>query len=126
MIRRPPRSTLFPYTTLFRSDGRPFAQDAAGDSVAPVLERLPQLPLCRSARHNLPPRPYSVRFVSDPSLAHIIEGGLHLLQREMLRHGDRWLSPALEAFLNTARDVFGVGKGPMQAASDCPAAGGTH
>src|SRR2546429_7027842 len=25
MIRRPPRSTLFPYTTLFRSCGRPFA-----------------------------------------------------------------------------------------------------
>src|SRR3712207_8896362 len=24
MIRRPPRSTLFPYTTLFRSDGRVF------------------------------------------------------------------------------------------------------
>src|SRR2546430_11995087 len=23
MIRRPPRSTLFPYTTLFRSQGRP-------------------------------------------------------------------------------------------------------
>src|SRR5438445_8545780 len=23
MIRRPPRSTLFPYTTLFRSDGAP-------------------------------------------------------------------------------------------------------
>src|SRR6266496_6038704 len=23
MIRRPPRSTLFPYTTLFRSNGRP-------------------------------------------------------------------------------------------------------
>src|SRR3712207_7456868 len=23
MIRRPPRSTLFPYTTLFRSDSRP-------------------------------------------------------------------------------------------------------
>src|SRR3712207_7206882 len=23
MIRRPPRSTLFPYTTLFRSDGQP-------------------------------------------------------------------------------------------------------
>src|SRR3712207_8288488 len=27
MIRRPPRSTLFPYTTLFRSDG-----DGAGDA----------------------------------------------------------------------------------------------
>src|SRR3712207_8285038 len=25
MIRRPPRSTLFPYTTLFRSRGRPAA-----------------------------------------------------------------------------------------------------
>src|SRR3712207_7294049 len=32
MIRRPPRSTLFPYTTLFRSDGaaRPRAAGRAG------------------------------------------------------------------------------------------------
>src|SRR3712207_7811078 len=29
MIRRPPRSTLFPYTTLFRS-GRPARQDETG------------------------------------------------------------------------------------------------
>src|SRR3712207_8753653 len=31
MIRRPPRSTLFPYTTLFRSelDGRPMPADPA-------------------------------------------------------------------------------------------------
>src|ERR1017187_4488933 len=29
MIRRPPRSTLFPYTTLFRSS-LPWAEDAAG------------------------------------------------------------------------------------------------
>src|SRR5258706_2205883 len=28
MIRRPPRSTLFPYTTLFRSDGGPGGQFA--------------------------------------------------------------------------------------------------
>src|SRR2546430_13510645 len=28
MIRRPPRSTLFPYTTLFRSGRRPFPQFA--------------------------------------------------------------------------------------------------
>src|SRR3712207_7068963 len=27
MIRRPPRSTLFPYTTLFRSDGKPVTVD---------------------------------------------------------------------------------------------------
>src|SRR5256885_985278 len=29
MIRRPPRSTLFPYTTLFRSDDRPHHDDDA-------------------------------------------------------------------------------------------------
>src|SRR2546427_5516555 len=34
MIRRPPRSTLFPYTTLFRSRGRPGNGETAvaGDS----------------------------------------------------------------------------------------------
>src|SRR2546430_11099977 len=30
MIRRPPRSTLFPYTTLFRSDGGPRGLDERG------------------------------------------------------------------------------------------------
>src|SRR3712207_7295822 len=38
MIRRPPRSTLFPYTTLFRSEG---ATVGAGDSRA-------RTPLCPS------------------------------------------------------------------------------
>src|SRR3712207_9009048 len=31
MIRRPPRSTLFPYTTLFRSQGGDFLVGEAGD-----------------------------------------------------------------------------------------------
>src|SRR3989449_5066815 len=39
MIRRPPRSTLFPYTTLFRSQGE--ARNAPG---RPVLEGRPQAP----------------------------------------------------------------------------------
>src|SRR3712207_7381481 len=30
MIRRPPRSTLFPYTTLFRSDGRGHLEGGRG------------------------------------------------------------------------------------------------
>src|SRR3712207_8661025 len=34
MIRRPPRSTLFPYTTLFRSRGAPGRGAAAGARVA--------------------------------------------------------------------------------------------
>src|SRR5574341_1945419 len=31
MIRRPPRSTLFPYTTLFRSEAESEDQDVCGD-----------------------------------------------------------------------------------------------
>src|SRR5260221_11236010 len=37
MIRQPPRSTLFPYTTLFRSPGEPEIGDA--DLPAPVVHR---------------------------------------------------------------------------------------
>src|SRR2546426_4975994 len=33
MIRRPPRSTLFPYTTLFRSSGTPALSDTNSFSV---------------------------------------------------------------------------------------------
>src|SRR5688572_31957122 len=47
MIRRPPRSTLFPYTTLFRSDGldldskpvQDFIQTLASKQVDEVLHR---------------------------------------------------------------------------------------
>src|SRR5690349_22799750 len=42
MIRRPPRSTLFPYTTLFRSCGRTWCRP-------PSCER-PSAPLSSSAR----------------------------------------------------------------------------
>src|SRR5204863_4222732 len=38
MIRRPPRSTLFPYTTLFRS-GRDRAPVVGGDRVPPHRDR---------------------------------------------------------------------------------------
>src|SRR3712207_7440414 len=44
MIRRPPRSTLFPYTTLFRSHCRP-ETDGKRDG-APLISRP-----CRSLRH---------------------------------------------------------------------------
>src|SRR3712207_8671349 len=41
MIRRPPRSTLFPYTTLFRSDERDLRSGATqvGKEVGPGLVR---------------------------------------------------------------------------------------
>src|SRR3712207_8066934 len=37
MIRRPPRSTLFPYTTLFRSDDDEEDEDGEGDVRGRVL-----------------------------------------------------------------------------------------
>src|SRR3989442_5423897 len=71
MIRRPPRSTLFPYTTLFRSlhrtetreggDGGPGPPDqrAAGLS---VTRGRPRLPATRSEEHTseLQSRPHLV------------------------------------------------------------------
>src|SRR2546430_8757626 len=46
MIRRPPRSTLFPYTTLFRSQGPPHVL-AAG--------KMPALPIGAGRRHGTLP-----------------------------------------------------------------------
>src|SRR5256885_5146504 len=53
MIRRPPRSTLFPYTTLFRSrpgTGAPWGSDGActESSLTPAVR--PQVPLFRGDR----------------------------------------------------------------------------
>src|SRR5438552_14823677 len=45
ILRRPPRSTLFPYTTLFRSRG-----NLAEGRVRSQRERLPRLPALRSSR----------------------------------------------------------------------------
>src|SRR5256885_5380116 len=45
MIRRPPRSTLFPYTTLFRSRrgrARQGARGAAGGRAGPALDDRPR------------------------------------------------------------------------------------
>src|SRR3712207_8520220 len=42
MIRRPPRSTLFPYTTLFRSDG-------AMEDLAKITGQKPQLRRARKS-----------------------------------------------------------------------------
>src|SRR2546427_8521839 len=54
MIRRPPRSTLFPYTTLFRSRvaGRLRTEPHAGAVTS--LGRLSGLPRAGARRHDLP------------------------------------------------------------------------
>src|SRR3712207_8998115 len=43
MIRRPPRSTLFPYTTLFRSEARQVREQHAGYYLALAEEAEPEL-----------------------------------------------------------------------------------
>src|SRR2546422_4470384 len=41
MIRRPPRSTLFPYTTLFRSEAKPLEQAVRPPRYLPPLRAIP-------------------------------------------------------------------------------------
>src|SRR2546426_5772521 len=51
MIRRPPRSTLFPYTTLFRSTSKPLAHGKSGRrSTWGRSKTLTRRPTCASAR----------------------------------------------------------------------------
>src|SRR5688572_32521444 len=62
MIRRPPRSTLFPYTTLFRSAAAPFARrrrsgrragrDRGGDAPRPSPRTARRRPDRKSTRLN--------------------------------------------------------------------------
>src|SRR5258708_8297475 len=52
MIRRPPRSTLFPYTTLFRSEGYAAPTQRAGQGGNPAVQLTPcrgvtEEPQCR-------------------------------------------------------------------------------
>src|SRR3712207_8024831 len=57
MIRRPPRSTLFPYTTLFRSVGQPLAETGvAGDERAPDDVGVPAQVLRRGVHDDVGPQ----------------------------------------------------------------------
>src|SRR5258705_7337336 len=63
MIRRPPRSTLFPYTTLFRSERAEADQKAAGESADAQRKQ----EACQRARESL------VRFEAGRSEEHTSE-----------------------------------------------------
>src|SRR3712207_7746388 len=64
MIRRPPRSTLFPYTTLFRSERkRPLAKNTR-ERIRRGLERLAREPFAIRLTHGGTPRPLTLPLVT--------------------------------------------------------------
>src|SRR5205823_13104109 len=64
MIRRPPTSTLFPYTTLFRSEPSMFARSAASGPTSAKVLALPG-----RGRSGLPPTPAFLSSTKDSSAA---------------------------------------------------------
>src|SRR3712207_5488682 len=65
MIRRPPRSTLFPYTTLFRSPRSPFTRVASTSAAACRCSSA-----ARSSRAGTPPIPAAARSASSAGRRH--------------------------------------------------------
>src|SRR5687768_18352606 len=90
MIRRPPRSTLFPYTTLFRSHSAVLAIGAAaGESAGiPVVAIGPGVPPPFDDREPLPS--YLSRRPEDPAVVRSeehtsdLQSRLHLVCRLLL------------------------------------------
>src|SRR2546427_5121304 len=76
MIRRPPRSTLFPYTTLFRSIPAGGAQSGHGDAFHNGTEPLPSLgglAVRRRREHHRQERHHPRRLTGDRSEEHTSE-----------------------------------------------------
>src|SRR5256885_10928151 len=78
MIRRPPRSTLFPYTTLFRSDLLHPKQARVPDCATPRLKRFDSTP-CDAERNatchgkaGVDPRPPADRKSTRLNSSHLV------------------------------------------------------
>src|SRR2546429_7304105 len=84
MIRRPPRSTLFPYTTLFRS---PCADPPYGRDGRSLLCQLPRASRGGDARHRryggCRPRPPAALIRSEEHTSEL-QSRLHLVCRLLL------------------------------------------
>src|SRR3712207_7247413 len=98
MIRRPPRSTLFPYTTLFRSLG----QDRRAVAVLVEVSRLrPEAE---------PARPLGERVLRRRGLAHPCPLGLRraveLVARSVQQHRDRKSTRLNSSHANISYAVF--------------------
>src|SRR2546422_4356798 len=87
MIRRPPRSTLFPYTTLFRSQGEPESGDNEGE-LADLGKAHPRLDGCP---HPGAGQEGAQRNAQDRSEEHTseLQSRLHLVCRLLLEKKKR-------------------------------------
>src|SRR5260370_19320520 len=89
MIRRPPRSTLFPYTTLFRSAGDSFEMDAVGAlRLSPLLRGLA---IDSTEERRRAPRSEE-RFSRNAETDFVCRLLLEKKNRETHRHGSRCLN----------------------------------
>src|SRR2546427_11392663 len=87
MIRRPPRSTLFPYTTLFRSVVRSFAQRYPGTHIS--LQTLGSTPLREGLLHGHFDLVVSTMALSTPELDATV---LHRSRAVCVMHPDHALA----------------------------------
>src|SRR3712207_8706295 len=85
MIRRPPRSTLFPYTTLFRSSSTrtpsPCPRRAPASSICPSCSRNPTSSPATSPRR---PTPRSEEHTSE------LQSRQYLVCRLLLEKKNKW------------------------------------
>src|SRR3712207_1863852 len=116
MIRRPPRSTLFPYTTLFRSRGDELRVPVVG--VLQAEQAVRALPALREARDGLA-RARLLRQLGDglriaELLGRLLGGRDHerVLERRLRQRGDLVLRrlglELLEGLVRVAGDVVGL------------------
>src|SRR3712207_9034344 len=97
MIRRPPRSTLFPYTTLFRSSRVPGSLPA--DEAGP-LARYPST--IQAQRHDYNGKVLSIRAEDLKSLAIIYDMSPYELTTRLIEWGV--LSPGMEGIVSSGGD----------------------
>src|SRR2546430_15476245 len=126
MIRRPPRSTLFPYTTLFRSIACADVQEsAAARSVEPAYAAADDLPERADPGQQAPHRPLQA---TSRQLFVAVGGGQHETPDAMAQSGQtiRYLG-CVRVVLRVQRGVrFPVGlrvqphEGARRAASQAP------
>src|SRR3712207_8624865 len=95
MIRRPPRSTLFPYTTLFRSVFRDLAADVLAEALRRAADHLEaalyeEIPQCRLVQRAIQDRK-STRLNS--SHANISYAVFCLKKKQTYNHGVQTRQP---------------------------------